>query len=170
MTFIAGPYSASYTPALGGTGALQLGIVEDGFELEEIRYAEPIKGDNLGEAVQDYVDRGKDCFINCVVEEVDLPAIYRAMNPNVNVSSIGLQGSIGQVGTLYSNSAGTLVLTAVAGTTAAAYPATLTANKAIIAPSFAMRRALASRLRKIPLRFQLLPYVISTTTYHYVMA
>lgn len=170
MTFIAGPYTATMNHALGGAGSLPLGTIEDGFELEEIKYAEPIKGDNLGDSTQDYVDRGKDVFINFVLEEVDLPGVYRTLNQNVNISSLGAMGAFGQVGVLYSNLAGILTLTAVAGTTASAFPATLTANKAIVVPNFAMKRALASRLRKIPMRLQLLPYVISSTTYNYVMA
>lgn len=173
MTFIAGPYTATYAAALGGAGAQTLGIVEDGFDLEEIHYAEAVRGDNLGDTVQDYVNRGKDVFINAVFEECDLAAVARAMFPGANLNApnfLNYQGSVPQVGTLHTNLAGALVLTAVAGTTAVASPATLTALKAVIAPNYAMRRAMASRLRKIPMRFQLLPYVVSTITYHYQMA
>src|SRR4051812_2940277 len=120
MTFIAGPFTATYNAALGGAGALSLGIVEDGFELEEIYYGEPVKGDNMGDTTQDVVDRGKDVFINMVCEEADQAGLQRLCNPKVNVNAISQHGVIGQVGVLHTNIAGVLILTAVAGTTAAA--------------------------------------------------
>jgi len=96
--------------------------------------------------------------------------LMRAVNPKVNVNALSQHGVIGQVGVLYTNICGVLTLTAVAGTTAAATPATFLANKAIIAPNYAIRRALASKLRKVPMRLQLLPYVVSQVTYHYQMS
>jgi hypothetical protein len=170
MTFIAGAFTGTYNAALGGAGALSLGICEDGFELEEIHYGEPIKGDNAGDAVQDVVYRGRDVFLSAVFEECDLSGLMRCMNPHVAQSALSDQGRMGTVGMLHTNLAGILLLTAVAGTTAATVPATLTAGKAILAPGQSMRRLLASRLRKVPIRFQLLPYVDSLITRHYLMA
>lgn len=170
MTFIAGAFSATYNAALGGAGAQSLGTVEDGFDLEEINYAERVIGDNLGESTQEHVNRGKDVFLSAVFIEADLSAVMRAIHPYVNVSAIGLQGAVNQPGLLGTNFAGILTLTAFAGTTAAAAMTSLTARKAVLAPNQSIRRLHASRLRKIPIRFQLLPYVVSNVTYYYEQA
>lgn len=170
MTFIAGPYTATYNPALGGGAHLSLGTVEDGFELESTYFADLIRGDNLGESIQDGVYRGKDCYLNCVIEEWNLDGVLRAFNPFIDVDAISDLSEVGQVGRLLTNLAGVLTLTAVAGTTAAATPATLTASKAIIAPGFPLKSLLATRLRKLPLRFLLLPYTDGSDTVHFRMA
>lgn len=170
MTYIAGPYTATYNPALGTSGALSLGITEDGFELEDTPFADIIRGDNLGESIQDGVYRGKDRYINLVAEEWDLEGLRRAFQPFIDADAISDIGEVGQVGRLLTNLAGILVLTAVAGTTAAAVPATFTANKAIIAPGFPLRSLLATRHRKLPLRFLLLPYVDGSDIVHFRMA
>jgi hypothetical protein len=170
MTFIAGPYTATYNPALGGGAPVSLGISEDGFELESTYYADLIRGDNLGESIQDGVYRGKDCYLSCVLEEVNLDGVNRVFNPFIDCDAISDLSELGQVGRLLTNLAGSLVLTAVAGTTAATVPATLTASKAIIAPGFPIRQVLATRHRKMPLRFLLLPYTDGSDVVHFRMA
>ena len=172
MTFVAGPQTVTYTPSTlqGGGSALSLGIVEDGYEIEHVSFADPIRGDNLGESIQDGVYRGRDCFVNAVLEEFDLEGVRRAiLQPWVDADAVTDIGEIGQVGRLLSNIAGILTITPVAGTTAAtsATPGVLTANKAILAPGFPVRFLLATRLRKIPIRFQLLPYTDSGDTVHF---
>jgi len=68
-------------------------------------------------------------------------------------------------GRLASDIAKALVLTAVANTPAAAGgPATLTGAKAIIAPGFNTKQLFESRLRKIPVKMQFLPYVAADAT------
>lgn len=170
MTFIAGPFTATYNAGIGGGSALTLGITEDGFELEEVPYADLIRGDNLGEAIQDGVYRGKDVYINFVLEEVDLEGVRRLSQPFIDADAITDLSEVGQVGRLLTNMAGVLVLTPVAGTTAATYSGALTANKAIIAPGFPLRRLLATRHRKLPIRMLLLPYTDSQDIVHYRLA
>jgi hypothetical protein len=65
-------------------------------------------------------------------------------------------GVLGQAGVLASTYAAALVMTAVAGTNAT--PASLTFNKAVIAPGFSTRLLFGSRLRNVPIRFLMLPY------------
>ena len=43
MAFIAGPYTATYNDS-------NIGITEQGFDLDQTYFSEPIVGDNLGSA------------------------------------------------------------------------------------------------------------------------
>lgn len=167
MTFIAGPYTATWTPP--SSTAKALGITQDGFELEWMMHAEMIKGDNLGDTIQDGVYRGGDAFINCVCEEFDAAALYgaQATTPQVFNPANANFGRHGQAGVLLSALAGVLVLTRVSASTGAT-PTTITANKAILENGHVIRAKLASRLRIIPLRFRLLPYTDSSNTVWFV--
>lgn len=69
--------------------------------------------------------------------------------------TLGVMGTIGRL--LYSLSAA-LVLTAIAGTPAAATPATLTASRAILAPGYNTQLLFGPTLRKVPIRQMLFPY------------
>lgn len=167
MTFISGPYSATWTPP--GSTAKALGILQDGFELEWMMHAEIIKGDNMGDSIQDGVYRGGDTYINCVCEEFDAAALYgghatttQIFNPaNANF------GRHGQAGVLLSALAGELILTRVSASTGAT-PSVLTASKAILANGHVIRAKMASRLKVIPMRFLLLPYAVSSNTVWFV--
>lgn len=167
MTFIAGPYSGTWTPPAGA--ALALGITEDGFDLEWVMHGEVIKGDNLGDSIQDGVYRGGDVFISLTAEEFNAAGLYGAHTTTTqafNPASTHF-GRHGQAGVLFSALAGELILTRVSASTGAT-PTTITASKAILANEFVIRTKLASRLRKVPLRFLLLPYAVSTNTVWFV--
>lgn len=145
MTFIAGPYTATWN-------SQSLGTVEEGFFLNMQLSHEEIRGDFLGRSILDGVYLGGACYIDCVLEEFDLTGVQTAVFPG------GADwGSVDTPGKLLSSSANPLVLTAVSGTNA--IPLTLTATKAVIAPNTALRINLNSGLRKIPMRFILLPYL-----------
>jgi hypothetical protein len=155
MTFIAGPYTVTYN-------AVDLGISEDGIELEHITYADLVRGDNQGDSVQDGVYRGGDMFLSLTLIEWDKDALHAAMNPYG--STVSTLGEMGQVGRLMMNLAQQIVATPVAGTTAASAALTgpvamdtLTAAKCILAENFPVRFQMATRLRKVPLRFRILP-------------
>ncbi len=169
MTFIAGPYTSTWTPPTGA--ALSLGITEDGFDLEWVMHGEIIKGDNMGDSIQDGVYRGGDAFISLTSEEFDAAGLYgasgtiaQAFNP-----ASATFGRHGQAGVLFSALAGILVLTRVSASTTAS-PVSITANKAILANEYVIRTKLASRLRKVPLRFLLLPYTVSSNVVWFVPA
>lgn len=160
MTFIAGPYDMSYTPPAGDLSSL--GITQDGFEVQWVNHADLIRGDNLGESIQDGVWRGGDCYIECMCEEFDAAALYGAHG---NAPSAMWPGSTnfgrhGQVGRLLSGMAGMLTLTRTSALTTAS-PTTITAAKAILANGHVVRSKWATRLRTVPLRFLLLPYISS---------
>lgn len=154
--FIAGPYTATYNE-------LDIGITEDGFDLDVTTFQEAIRGDNLGSSQQDAVYRGANQFLSWTSQQWGLSAVKLAYWPWG--TSIG---HVGQVGVLSTNFAKQLVLTCVAGTTAdktiqfggvnGAGPATLTASKCILAGDSQLKHIFSTRHRKIALRHQLFPY------------
>ena len=62
MTFVAGPYSATFN-------AEDLGNTERGYELEYNFHEEPVIVDNFGESKVDGIYLGGDCFVNFVMQE-----------------------------------------------------------------------------------------------------
>jgi hypothetical protein len=150
MSFISGPYTLTY-------GASPLGIIEDAASLEITPSEDGIQGDNYGDSIQDGVYRGGNCYLDLVLQEYNAAGALSAFWP-----FHATFGHMGQVGTLKSSFAAALVLTAVSGTPAASAPATLTANKAVLAPNFPLRLLFGSRLRNVPLRFQFLPYLVTS--------
>lgn len=151
MSFIAGPYTLTYN-------AQTLGIVEDAINMELTPVVDPIVGDNLGGSIQDGVYRGGNMYLDMVLQEYNAAGALAAFWPYADA-----YGKIGTPGVLLSGVAKALVLTAVAGTTAT--PATITANKAVLAPNFPVRMLFGSRLRNVPLRFQLLPFLDTAVNY-----
>lgn len=166
MTFIAGPYTATWTPP--SSTAKALGILQDGFDLEWVMHGEVIKGDNLGDSIQDGVYRGGDCFISCICEEFDAAALYGTSGTTAQVFNPASNtfGKHGQAGVLFSALAGILALSRVSAATGAT--PNITADKAILANEHVIRSKLASRLRVVPLRLLLLPYTNSGSTVWFV--
>lgn len=150
MTFIAGPYTATYN-------GLALGQTEAGFELEASMEGEAIRGDQYGDLIQDAVYRLGNAFANATFIEFDAAALASLWWPHSNTP-----GQFGISGRLLSNMALPLVLTKVAGSNALYN--TVTASRAIIALGFPVRFVLASNLRKVPARLALLPYTASGNT------
>lgn len=159
LTAIAGPYTATW-----GNPALNIGITEDGFETEETHFSEPIRGDNLGDTLQDEVLRGGDVFVNFILQEYGNAKLALGngggIGPIFHPHNTTL-GKIGQVGRLGTSIAAPLVLTAVAGTPAAANPATITFSLATLASNFPIRLLYASRHRKVPMRMVSYPCTTS---------
>lgn len=143
-SFIAGPYTVAYN-------ALALGILEDGITLEATQSTEAITGDNLGDSIQDAVYRGGNVFLDMVLQQFDAAGAQSAFWPY----EFANWGNVGQIGTLSSDWSKPLVLTSVAGTSAV--PAVLTVPNVILAPNYPVRMLFASRLRNVPIRFQVLP-------------
>lgn len=145
VRFIAGAYT-------GTLNAVALGIAEEGYELQVEPHAEAInRSDVFGDMMIDAVYRGQDYFLQADFME------YKA-GPTAAAFPFGALGVQGVIGRLYSDIATSLVLTATAGTPAAATPATLTASKTILAPNWNVNAAFHSRLRKLPVRFCLLAF------------
>ena len=143
-TFVAGHYVCTYN-------SLPIGITEDGFALEWVPKAEMIeRSDQYGDAMIEGVRRGTDWFRG-------FEALEYKEGPLLAAYPWGALGTLGTIGTLLTDDAKALVLTAAAGTTASAAPATLTATKAILAPGFNVQTQFSSRLRTLPVRMWLAP-------------
>jgi hypothetical protein len=159
MSFIAGPYTYTYNDA-------NLGISEDGFELEQTYYSEAIRGDNAGSAHQDDVYRAGNCFMGWTAQEwnaAGMLAAYWPFSPTF--------GMMGQVGRLATALAADLVLTVVAGTPADLVgPNTFTAPLSILAPDFGVKHLFSTRHRKMALRHKLYPYIASEAASGYWFA
>jgi hypothetical protein len=153
-TLITGAYTMTYDAAATG-------ITEDGYELSWEPKQELInRSDVYGDMTIDAIFRGTDAFIQTEFKEWK-SATLAAAYPWATL------GQIGVIGRLASNVAKALVLTATAGTPAAAAPATLTATLALLAQNSNPRAMINSRLRTLPCRFMLLPADISGTLKHF---
>lgn len=168
MSFIAGGYTCSFD---GDT----VGQIEDGIEFEWVFNGEVIKGDNLGDSMQDGVYRGGDCFCSMTLTEYDQAKLLKAIWPWSPAGAGAANfGRVGTVGVLATSAARTLILTKVIGPNASPTSITCTANGttggAILPFGFPIRLLLAPRLRRIPLRLQLLPYSSGSNTVWFVPA
>lgn len=162
-SFIAGGYTATYAGAA-------LGIIEDGFELEFTGVSgDPVKGDNMGDVTQAIVLRGGgDVFLSFTMIQADSAGVSGLIWPasaTFGKLDAGFVGKVAGENNGSVSNAAALVLTKVSGPNAS--PTTLTASSAILAPSFPVRQLLAPRLKRNPVRIQLLPFTSSGSTYFF---
>lgn len=154
---IAGAYTVTWN-------AVSIGVaLKEGSEIEIVPKVNALAGsDTYGESTYDLLYRGVDVFYSTTSLE------YKAgsTGPSVPFAALGLMGVIGQLG---SGVAQALVMTATAGTPAAASPATLTAAAAVLAPGFSPKYLFDSRLREAPIKLQFLPTTISSAVKHFVL-
>lgn len=143
MSFTAGHYTATWNSA-------SIGETENGFRLQAINHHEPIVTDDFGDVPVDGVVRGTEYRL--MLDWVDYEAIDAVLFAQADTAG----ACKSNVGKLLSGLAKELILTAVSGTPAADGSIyTLTATLAIVVTDFEV--LLASRLRKGPCTFQLLP-------------
>jgi len=165
--FVAGGYFGYYDGRF-------IGQVEDGFLVETGVGGEPITGDNAGDAVQDIVIRPTNWFVSFTLLEWDTQAIWTLISPWLGANAIqpmanGLFGVAPVPGVLASNMYAPLELFATTGNPQIQPPQFGQPNAVTIggrvwrflsaglAPDFPVRVLLAPRLRRVPLRFILLP-------------
>ena len=147
MPFIAGGYSCTWN-------ALAIGQTADGYRLTHQVFKRLITGDTYAETPQDAVYRGAEAAIAMRLIEYDAAAVQTIKWPySVTKWTLGIIGGL-DVASAFVKS---LVLTAIAGTTAATVPATLTASKAILHENFPVEILFAPDLREVPLRLRLYP-------------
>ena len=160
MSFVAGPYAWTLGSAGGPVGSVvPLGITEDAPNLEIATQGDPIIGDNLGGSMQDGVFRGGDCYFDAVLQEYDAALTAKALYPYAAEF-----GAVGCVGALLSNYADELIGTPLNPTCTTTGTNLFTGFKAVLALNFPIRLLMGSRLRNVPIRFQLLPYDDAGTT------
>lgn len=144
-TIIAGRYSTTYN-------AVDVGITENGYELQQDAKAELVnQTDAFGESIIDFVYRGGDVFLQFESKA------YKA-GSTTPFWPFGALGVMGVIGRLASDLAVATVLSATAGTPAAAAPATLTGTKSLLAPNNPARLLFNSKVRNVPVRLILLAY------------
>ena len=153
LTVVAGRYSGTYS-------GNSVGITENGYDLEQTSSADMVGNtDAYGDTVVDWVYRGGNVFLSFESKEY-LAGAMAAFWP------WGAKGQLTDtatpVGRMAWDTAAAMVLTAVANTPAAANgEATLTGSKAILAPNYPARLLFNTKVRNVPVRLQLLPYVVS---------
>lgn len=146
MSFIAGPYTATYK-------GQSLGQAADGYRVSHQFFKRMILGDSFAQAPQDEVYQGVEMFITFRLIEYDAAGVASAMWPYGAFLTMGQVGRVSKQQSL----TGALVLTAVAGTPAASAPASVTLTNAIIAEGFPVELLFAPDLREIPIRQRAFP-------------
>lgn len=147
---IAGAYTATWN-------SNALGLTDEGFELQAEPKEQAInRSDQYGDSTLDAIVRGGDWFMqwtNLVYGANPLGAVWP-------FAAFGLMGVIGR--SAVTSVCQALVLTSTASTPAAATPATLTAASTKLAANANPRFLFDSRLRNVPIRMQLYPYLVSS--------
>ena len=142
---IAGRYSATYA-------AVDMGVSREGWTVEVSSDLENVSPtDAYGESVIDQIYRGGQHFAQG--ESISYKAGSTA--PFWPWGALGVMGIIGR---LASDVAAAMVMTSTAGTPAVAAPATVTANKSILAENNRLGLMFNSKLRTVPIRLRWLPY------------
>lgn len=147
MSFIAGRYSITLNN-------LAIGQVKDGVRLSHQIFKQLIMGDSWGETKQDAVYRGADLTIAMELLEYNAAAVLLAIWPYAaTLFDLGVIGTLDVGG----SKAKSMVLTAIAGTSASATPATATFPNSILLEGFPIDLLLASELRTVPWRGRVYP-------------
>ena len=158
-TFVAGRYTSTYN-------AVAMGMCKDGFELEQdFELDEISETDAWGGSVIDGIFRGGNSFVQFTCEEYAAGALG-AFWPLGTLGTLVTPTTM-PIGVLASTLAKALVLTAVTGTPAAGATGlgvTFTASNALLAKNFNGKLLLNSKLREVPVRQRLYPY-LNTTPY-----
>ncbi|MBC8868630.1 MAG: hypothetical protein H8E44_04400 [Planctomycetes bacterium] len=146
MSFITGPYTATYNSVACGQSA-------DGYRVSHSFFKRLIQGDGYAQAPQDEIYQGAEMFIQFRMIEYNAAAVASAMWP---YGSYLTHGQVGRV-SVQQSLVKSLVLTAVAGTPAASEPATLTLPKSILSEGFPVELLYAPDLREVPIRMRVFP-------------
>ena len=169
VTPVAGRYSSTYDPP-GATGASDLGIMQEGYNLRYRRLAQVInKTDAFGQTPVTALHQGAEVFLSGIGTEYGKAGLMAAIFP-MHATEFTATGAnslkLGVIGIDDSTRWATLILTAAAGTPASSSPATLTAtNNTILAPQFDVQLLLGPEHRIVPWMFQLWPYDLGSSVY-----
>jgi hypothetical protein len=155
-TFVAGHYAATWN-------TVDIGTTREGFRLLETFHAEMIVTDDYGDVPVDAIRRGVESRVQLDYSEYiaiakTADALYAQVGGQANMGNSKGKVGLPMVNQTAESVTKVLVLTALAGTPAAAFAGgilTLTANDAIVISD--IETLLASRLRQGPCTFQLFP-------------
>ncbi len=151
-SLVSGPYTVTWN-------SVDLGVQEGDSGLPRLEHstkAEAIANTSAyGKSTIDEIEQGADFFISMTLIE------YKTGPKAAFWPYSAVLGRMGVTGRLLYSISQALVLTAVAGTSASASPATLTAAKTILMPGFSTSLVYGPTLRKVPIRFRLYPSIVS---------
>lgn len=170
---IAGYYDMYWMANGVSSGAASLGLTgPEGVELEEEFNMQEITGDALGsKTVLDWIDQGKNVFINFVLQEVKAAACMKFLNAWNAATGTPTYGEflVGAPGRLASATAyGTLQMIPRTSTPANSYYASGNQGFQFMGmPIGPHRRAFDTRARVVPVRFQCVPYDIGAGVISY---
>lgn len=147
MSFIAGAYTLTYNGS-------SLGQLANGIRVNHQFFKRLITGDNFAETPQDGVYRGGEMFAEMTLLEYNATGALAAFWPyNATIFTLGTVGRLDVASAL----AKSLVMTAVAGTTAATVPASQTHLTSILREGFPVELLYAPDLREVPLNMRIYP-------------
>lgn len=161
-TFIAGRYAGTYN-------ALDVGLTQDGYKFTFTRHSEPInQSDAYGRSTIELIDQGGDCFCAfiCLEYKAGPKKLLNTFTTNFGTLSTPTE----PISRLGSDLGKAMVLTAQAGTPAAVSSAPLTATAAscMLANGFSSEIPFGPVLRRIPIRLQVFPTLVSSSAIWYV--
>lgn len=163
-TFIAGRYSATYQSNTVGPVNSDVGITKEGYKIELQTSLEVVsESDAYGATPIDGVYRGGQCmcdFTSLAYKTGSLAAFWPWGNTSTGPGALGtlVNSTTLPIGVLATAIARTFIMTAVAGTPAAATPATLTTTQALLREGFPGSLLFHSKLREVPISLRFWPY------------
>lgn len=144
-----GFYAGQYTCTLASSSSGQL---KQGIKIGHQVYKQKITGDNFAKSRQDSVFQGMDVYSTLTLLDYGAAAARALFWPYG--SSYLTMGTVGRLDSAVFTS---MVLTAIAGTSASTSPATITLPLTGLAEGFPVEILFAPELREIPLRLEHLP-------------
>jgi hypothetical protein len=148
VSFICGKYAVTYGTSPGSAGQTGFNTLRVSHQV----FKQLIIGDNFAQAPQDAVYQGAEMFVQFTMIEYNASKAAAIFWPyGTTIYDMGVIGRL-DVGV-----AEPLILTALAGTPAAATPATLTFADAILAEGFPVEWLYAPSLREVPIRQRIYP-------------
>ena len=165
MQSVAGRYSATWTVPSGSP--LDLGIMETGYDLSWMVSKDLIdKTDAYGQGctVEGFY-QGMNVFLAAIAKEWITGSVKASSPYNTPLNTGAGSFELGIIARADSGLAASIILTALAGTPAAASPTSLTAAGAILAESHEVKILYGPAHRTIPLKFRLYPYLSTTNKF-----
>jgi len=170
MPFVAGGYKATWAPGTQ-TGAAaaagtSLGQTAQGYRLSHQFFKRIITGDGMAQSPQDAVYQGAEMHLQFNLIEYSFAAVRTLMWPYGAYAATIAMGVVGRLD-VQQNLTGAVVLTAVAGTTAAAAlaPATLTLPICMLSEGFPVELLMAPDLKEVPIRLRVYPNTTAGATF-----
>lgn len=147
MSFVAGPYAWTFA-------GRPLGVVEDGVQLTIRKLGAPVVADAFGGQPVDYIQQGLIGSMDVVFQEFDALGVQYLLD-TYSGASFGQIGNLGCPGVDISANVLCGERLPFANCTS---PNVIIAYRAAIPPDFDLSLLFGSRLRNVPVRFNLYPY------------